>query len=56
LEAQGVDVAGWDRETGGRPLPERIGRAKKHTLKDDLKGGRQTKRDSTVRRANPKFS
>jgi hypothetical protein len=51
LEAQGVDVAGWDRETGDRPLPERIG-----AKKDDMKGGRQTKRDSTVSRANPKFS
>jgi hypothetical protein len=39
LEAQGVDVAGWDRETGDRPLPERIGRAKKQKLKSDLKRG-----------------
>jgi hypothetical protein len=54
LEAQGVDVAGWDRETGDRRLPERIGKPKKHT-QDDLKTGRQTKRDS-ARRANPKFS
>jgi hypothetical protein len=56
LEAQGVDVAGWDLETGDRPLPERIVKAKKQTLKDNLKRGRPTKRDSNVRRANPKFS
>jgi hypothetical protein len=56
LEAQGVDVAGWDRETGERPWPERIGRVKKQKLEDDPKGGRQMKHDSGVRRANPKFS
>ena len=28
LEAEGVDVAGWDRETGNRPLPERVGKRK----------------------------
>jgi hypothetical protein len=33
LEAQGVDVAGWDRESGDRPLPERIG--KKQKVKDN---------------------
>jgi hypothetical protein len=55
LEAQGVDVAGWDRETGDRPLPERVRRLKKQT-QDNLKDGRQTKRDSSVRRANPKMS
>ena len=33
LEAQGVDVAGWDRETGDRSLPERVRKRKKPKTK-----------------------
>jgi hypothetical protein len=37
LEAQGVDVAGWDRETGDRPVPERVGKPKSQRLKGQQK-------------------
>jgi hypothetical protein len=35
LEAQGVDVESWDRETGNRPLPDRAGKDETHKPKDN---------------------
>jgi hypothetical protein len=37
LEAQGIDVAAWDKETGDRPLPDRIGKPKVPRPKDKNK-------------------
>jgi hypothetical protein len=37
LEAQGIDVAAWDKETGDRSLPDRIGKSKPQRSKDKNK-------------------
>lgn len=37
LEKQGVNVSEWQKATGDRPLPERLGKTSKQKASDKLK-------------------
>lgn len=39
LEKEGVNVSEWDKATGDKPLPERLGKTKGEKAKDKLKRG-----------------
>lgn len=43
LEAQGVNVSEWDKSTGNKALPERIGKTKEQKAKAKLIRGMQGK-------------
>lgn len=44
LEAQGVDVTAWERETGNKLLPERVGKTREQKSITKLQRGMQGKK------------